>query len=402
VILMGKLIINENKLNASVIEELVKVCPFGAIENKNGKVEISAACKMCKMCVKKGPAGIVEFMEEDIPKIDKSLWKGIAVYVDHVEGDIHPVTFELIGKARELATKVNFAVYAVFIGYNIKDKAEELLHYGVDEVFIYDYAELKDFRIEPYTAAFEDFVKKVKPSALLVGATTVGRSLAPRIAARFRTGLTADCTILEMKDNTDLVQIRPAFGGNIMAQIICPNTRPQMATVRYKVMNAPERTVKTSGKVNICDINISKLNSNIEVLKVTHKEIEESISDAEVIVAAGRAIKSEKDMAMIYELAELLGGQVAGTRPLVEAGWIDAKKQIGLSGRTVKPKLIIAVGISGAVQFTAGMNNSDRIFAINSDPKASIFNAAHYGIVGDVYEIVPSLIAKLKGNNKNN
>lgn len=399
---MGKLIINENKLNASVIEELVKVCPFGAIENKNGKVEISAACKMCKMCVKKGPAGIVEFMEEDIPKIDKSLWKGIAVYVDHVEGDIHPVTFELIGKARELATKVNFAVYAVFIGYNIKDKAEELLHYGVDEVFIYDYAELKDFRIEPYTAAFEDFVKKVKPSALLVGATTVGRSLAPRIAARFRTGLTADCTILEMKDNTDLVQIRPAFGGNIMAQIICPNTRPQMATVRYKVMNAPERTVKTSGKVNICDINISKLNSNIEVLKVTHKEIEESISDAEVIVAAGRAIKSEKDMAMIYELAELLGGQVAGTRPLVEAGWIDAKKQIGLSGRTVKPKLIIAVGISGAVQFTAGMNNSDRIFAINSDPKASIFNAAHYGIVGDVYEIVPSLIAKLKGNNKNN
>lgn len=399
---MGKLIINESKLNASVIEELVKVCPFGAIENKNGKVEISAACKMCRMCVKKGPAGIVEFMEEGIPKIDKSLWKGIAVYVDHVEGDIHPVTFELIGKARELATKVNFAVYAVFIGYNIKDKAEELLHYGVDEVFIYDYAELKDFRIEPYTAAFEDFVKKVKPSALLVGATTVGRSLAPRIAARFRTGLTADCTILEMKDNTDLVQIRPAFGGNIMAQIICPNTRPQMATVRYKVMNAPERTVKTSGKVNICDINISKLNSNIEVLKVTHKEIEESISDADVIVAAGRAIKSEKDMAMIYELAELLGGQVAGTRPLVEAGWIDPKKQIGLSGRTVKPKLIIAVGISGAVQFTAGMNNSDRIFAINSDPKASIFNAAHYGIVGDVYEIVPSLIAKLKANNKNN
>lgn len=399
---MGKLIINESKLNAYLIEELVKVCPFGAIENKNGRVEISAACKMCKMCVKKGPAGVVEFLEEDTPKIDKSLWKGIAVYVDHVEGDIHPVTFELIGKARELATKVNFAVYAVFIGYNIKDKAEELLHYGVDEVFIYDYAELKDFRIEPYTAAFEDFVKKVKPSALLVGATTVGRSLAPRIAARFRTGLTADCTILEMKDNTDLVQIRPAFGGNIMAQIICPNTRPQMATVRYKVMNAPERTVKTSGKVNICDINISKLNSNIEVLKVTHKEIEESISDAEVIVAAGRAIKSEKDMAMIYELAELLGGQVAGTRPLVEAGWIDAKKQIGLSGRTVKPKLIIAVGISGAVQFTAGMNNSDRIFAINSDPKASIFNAAHYGIVGDVYEIVPSLIAKLKANNKNN
>lgn len=395
---MGKLVVNESKLNASNIEELVKVCPFGAIENKDGKIEVSAACKMCKLCVKKGPAGVMEFVEEEVAAIDKSLWKGIAVYVDHVEGEIHPVTLELIGKARELAMKVNYPVYAIFIGHNIADKANELLHYGVDEVFVYDYAELKDFRIEPYAAAFEDFVNKIKPSSLLVGATTVGRSLAPRMAARFRTGLTADCTILEIKENTDLVQIRPAFGGNIMAQIICPNTRPQMATVRYKVMNAPERMCEPSGKISVCNIDTVKLVSNIEVLKVTHKEIEASISDAEVIVAAGRAIKSEKDMVMVRELAELLGGQVAGTRPLVEAGWIDAKRQIGLSGRTVKPKLIIVLGVSGAVQFAAGMNNSEYIFAINSDPKASIFNVAHYGIVGDVYEIVPALIEKLKTN----
>ena len=221
---MSKLICNQEKVNESNIQELIKVCPFGAIEYIDGKIEVNAGCKMCKICVKKGPAGVMEFIETEEVKIDKSLWKGIGVYVDHVEGVIHPVTMELIGKARELAAVVNFPVYCVFIGHNIKEKAKELLHYGVDEVFVYDYAELKDFRIEPYTAAFEDFVNKVKPSSLLVGATTIGRSLAPRVAARFRTGLTADCTMLKMKENTDLVQIRPAFGGNIMAQIICPNT----------------------------------------------------------------------------------------------------------------------------------------------------------------------------------
>lgn len=395
---MSKLICNQNKVNESNVEELIKVCPFGAIEYNEGKIEISAGCKMCKICVKKGPAGVMEFVETEEVKIDKSLWKGIGVYVDHVDGDIHPVTMELIGKARELAEVVNFPVYCVFIGSNIKEKAKELLYYGVDEVFVYDYAELKDFRIEPYTAAFEDFVNKVKPSSLLVGATTIGRSLAPRVAARFRTGLTADCTMLEMKENTDLVQIRPAFGGNIMAQILCPNTRPQMSTVRYKVMNAPERLCHAKGKITICDIDIEKLASKIEVLKVTKKEAEDNISDAEVIVAVGRALKSEKDMAMIQELADLLHAQIAGTRPTIEAGYINAKKQIGLSGRTVKPKLIIALGISGAVQFTAGMNSSERIFAVNSDENASIFNVAHYGIVGDIYEIVPQLIENIKNS----
>ncbi|MBU3144003.1 electron transfer flavoprotein subunit alpha [Clostridium sp. CF012] len=395
---MSKLICNQEKVNESNVEELIKVCPFGAIEYNKGKIEVNAGCKMCKICVKKGPTGVMEFVETEEVKVDKSLWKGIGVYVDHVEGDIHPVTMELIGKARELAAVVNFPVYCVFIGSNIKEKAKELLYYGVDEVFVYDFEELKDFRIEPYTAAFEDFVNKVKPSSLLVGATTIGRSLAPRVAARFRTGLTADCTMLEMKENTDLVQIRPAFGGNIMAQILCPNTRPQMSTVRYKVMNAPEKLCAPKGKITICDIDIEKLASKIEVLKITKKEAEDNISDAEVIVAVGRALKSEKDMAMIEELAELLGAQIAGTRPTIEAGWINAKKQIGLSGRTVKPKLIIALGISGAVQFTAGMNSSERIFAVNSDENASIFNVAHYGIVGDIYEIVPQLIENIKNS----
>ena len=391
---MAKLVVNQDKITN--IDELIKICPFGAMENIGGKLEINAGCKMCKICVRKGPAGAVEYVEEEIKSVDKSQWRGVAVYVDHVEGEIHPVTLELIGKARELASKISQPVYCVFMGHDIKNKGEKLLHYGVDEVFVYDYEELKDFTIEPYTAVFEDFINRVKPTAILVGATTIGRSLAPRVAARFKTGLTADCTILDIKENTDLIQIRPAFGGNIMAQIVTPNNRPQLATVRYKVMSAPQRNTEASGKISMCEINKDKLNSNIKVLSVIPKEKEKGISDAEVIIAVGRGIKAEKDMAMIRELAELLDGEIAVTRPLIEAGWADAKRQVGLSGRTVRPKLIITCGISGAVQFTAGMNNSEFIFAINTDEKAPIFKVAHYGVVGDIYEIIPQLIEKIK------
>jgi electron transfer flavoprotein alpha subunit len=396
---MKRLICHQEKVNDSNRDLLIKACPFQAIEEKNGTIEINSGCRMCMLCVKNGPAEVMELTEEEAGVIDKSVWRGIAVYVDHTEGEIHPVTTELIGKAKELAAAVNFPVYCVFAGYKIMKEAEELLHYGVDEVFVYDEAELEEFRIEPYTAAFEDFITRVKPSAILIGATTVGRSLAPRVAARFRTGLTADCTKLEMKENTDLVQIRPAFGGNIMARILCTKTRPQMATVRYKVMNAPERNAGPVGRIRHCNIESEKLVSGIRVLKVTKKAAEVDLSDADVIVAVGRALKSEKDMAMVRELAELLGAQIAGTRPMIEAGFINAKQQIGLSGRTVKPKLIITLGISGSVQFAAGMNGSEQIFAVNKDPHASIFNIAHYGIVGDIYEIVPQLIAGIKDHS---
>lgn len=393
---MIRLICNQDKLDEAKIEDLIRICPFGAIEYIKSRIEVNAGCKMCGICIKKGAEGVMELVETQAQKVDKRLWNGIGVYVDHENGVIHPVTMELIGKARELAAKVHFPVYCVFIGHNIGVAAEELLYYGIDEVFVYDAAALQDFRIEPYAAALEDFIRRVRPSSLLVGATMVGRSLAPRVAARFRTGLTADCTMLEMKENTDLVQIRPAYGGNIMARILCPNTRPQMATVRYKVMDAPERLCQAKGKITFCEIDESKLISNIEILKITKKEVEESISDAPVIIAVGRALKAEKDMAMVRELALLLDARIAGTRPMIEAGWIDARNQIGLSGRTVKPKLIITLGISGAVQFTAGMNGAERIFAINRDPNASIFNVAHIGIIGDIYEIVPQLIQDLK------
>jgi len=394
---MSTLKVNQHLVTAENMITLIDICPFNALEDNGGKLEINSGCKMCKICVNKGPKGVMELVEESqVKTVDKSLWKGIAVYVDHVDGDIHPVTMELLGKARELADKVSFPVYALFLGHDIKDKAKELLHYGADKVFVYDHKELKDFRIEPYTAAFEKFIDEVKPSSILVGATTIGRSLAPRVAARFRTGLTADCTVLDIKENTDLVQIRPAFGGNIMAQIKTPNTRPQLATVRYKVMNAMTRSVHAGGEVVYCTIEEKKLASRIEVLEVREKALEVSISDAETIIAVGRGVKSEKDMEMVRELALLLNAQIAGTRPLVESGWLDAKRQVGLSGRTVKPKLMITLGISGSVQFAAGMNGSEYIFAVNNDENASIFNVAHYGIVGDLYEVLPELIEKVK------
>lgn len=391
---MAKLVVNQALVGN--IDEMVKICPFGAMENNHGELQINSACKMCKICVKKGPKGAVEYVEEEVTAIDKQLWKGIAVYVDHVDGVIHPVTFELLGKARELADKINHPVYAIMMGNHVEAQCHELLHYHVDKVFLYDYEQLDRFKIEPYTAAFEDFVSNIKPTAILMGATPIGRQLAPRLAARLKTGLTADCTILDINENTDLVQIRPAFGGNIMAQILTPNHRPQMATVRYKVMDAPKRNAEEAGEIVSCHISEDKLESRVTVLDIIAKEKEQFIEAADVLVVAGRGLKKQEDLAMVQELADLLGGQLACTRPLMEAGWVEAKRQVGLSGRTVRPKLIITVGVSGSVQFTAGMNNAEQIIAINKDENAPIFKTAHYGLVGDLYEILPNLINQIK------
>lgn len=392
---MAKLIIHQEKVTDN--QELVKICPFGAMEEKDGKLTINAACKMCRLCVKKGPKGAVEYVDDTVkPSVNKEEWKGIAVYVDHVDGKIHPVTFELLGKAKELAAITGHPVYALFMGNHITEQSRELLHYGADKVFVYEEEELARFKIEPYTAVFEDFIGKIKPSSILVGATTVGRQLAPRVAARMKTGLTADCTILEMNEDTDLSQIRPAFGGNIMAHIKTPNHRPQMATVRYKIMNAPKRQEEAEGEIVSCAIAKEKLGSHVEVLDIVQKEKEQFIENADVLVVAGRGVKKPEDLANLQKLADLLGGQLACTRPVAEAGWLPTKCQIGLSGRTVRPKLIITCGVSGAVQFTAGMNHAENIFAINSDPKAPIFKTAHYCLVGDLYEILPQLIQKIE------
>ncbi len=392
---MGKLVINYNLVTQQKAEALVGVCPFGAISYENGKLEISSACKMCKMCTKKSD-GIIEYVEEVKNSVDKSLWKGICVYVDHCGNKIHRVTYELCGKAKELSKITNHPVYALVIGNNLGDEVDKLLHYGVDKVFVYDDEAFEDFRIEPYTAAFCDFIDKVKPSSILVGATNLGRQLAPRVAARCRAGLTADCTVLEMKENTDLVQIRPAFGGNIMAQIISPDTRPQFCTARYKVFAEPKPAETSNAEIVKMELPAEKLVSDIEILDSKDKPKDIDISESDVIVAVGRGAMSEGMRKLANELAELLGGVVACSRPLVEGNLFDAKRQIGLSGRTVNAKFIICLGISGAVQFTAGMKSSECIVAINSDKSAPIFDVAHYAVVGDVNEIVPRLIAKIK------
>ena len=342
---MAELKINQSLITPETAEQLVKICPFSAI-SYDGELHINSACKMCKLCVKKGPKGAVEYVEDEAKvTVDKSEWRGIAVFADCADGGIHPVTFELIGKAKELAAVIGHPVYAVLMCNGDKGYSERLLKSGVDKVFVYDSPIFENFTVTTYANAFANFINATKPSSVLVGATNIGRSLAPRVACRFRTGLTADCTRLEMKENTDLVQIRPAFGGNIMAQIISPDTRPQFCTVRYKVFAEPKPQENPSGEIVKMDITKDKLQSLIEILGAKDKPKDVDISEADVVVAVGRGAMSEGLRQQAKELADLLGGVVACSRPLVEGNLFDAKRQIGLSGRTVNAKFIICLGI---------------------------------------------------------
>ena len=371
-------------------------CPFGAIDMVNGKPELNAACKVCGICVKGCPEKAIIKLETKVDSVDKSKWNDILVFAEVSGGRLHPVALELIGKARELAKNVGYKVKAVLVGDGVTAYAEELRHYGVSEIAVYDDPQLAYFRADVYATCVADYIRASKPSVVLVGATSLGRSLAPRLATRFHTGLTADCTKLELRENSDLVQIRPAFGGNIMAQIVTTNTRPQFATVRYKVMDAPVRQEETSGEIVIRRIPKDIGNSKVTCVSVKPVPAGKTISDAEILVVGGRGLAKEADLEMVKELAAQLGGDWAVSRPLVEKGWTTNDRQVGLSGRTVKPKLIITCGVSGAIQFTACMNGSDHIVAINSDKDAPIFSVAHVAVVGDLYEIVPALIEKLK------
>ena len=391
------IIIHQEHISPEIAAKLQEICPFGALDYENGRLSLNAACKSCKLCVKKGPAGAMEWQEEAAAAVDKSQWRGVAVFAQVRDGGLHPVSLELLGKARELVQVTGEPVYAVLIGNHVAERAQTLVEYGADQVYVYDHPALRHFTVLPYGNAFFDFIQTVKPGSVLVGATNLGRSLAPRVAARCNTGLTADCTKLEMRENTDLVQIRPAFGGNVMAQIITPHVRPQFATVRYKVFSKPERLEEPTGMVQIMPVSEEMLRSGTTVLEVVEKPKLVDISEADVIVACGRGFRTQADLRLAEELADALGAQLACTRPLVEGGWMDPRKQIGLSGRTVKPRLILTLGISGSVQFAAGMKGSDRIVAINSDPNANIFDIAHVGIVGDLYEILPLLIEKIRG-----
>ena len=391
---MAKIAILERKCTGC--GQCASNCPFGAIDMKDGKPELNAACKVCGICVKNCPQKAILKLETKVDSVDKSKWQDILVFAEVSGGRLHPVSLELIGKALELAKNVNYKVKTVLVGSKVGDFAQELRHWGVSEIAVYDDEALSYFRADAYAACVEDYIKYAHPSVVLVGATSLGRSLAPRLSTRFHTGLTADCTKLELRENTDLVQIRPAFGGNIMAQIITTNTRPQFATVRYKVMNPPTRREEASGEILVRRIPKGVGESKVSCVEVTPIPPKKSISDAEILVVGGRGLQKEADLEMIKELAGLLGGEWATTRPLVEKGWNTNDRQIGLSGRTVRPRLIITCGVSGAIQFTACMKGSDHIVAINTDPKAPIFDVAHIAIVGDLYDIVPAMIRQLK------
>lgn len=391
---MSNIVIHAEKISDKAAA--MALCPFGAIEDDGGgRLSIGAGCKMCRNCVRRG-GGAFEFVEDDAPGVDKSLWRGVAVVAElSPEGELHPVGLELLGKARELADGIGHPVMAVVIGARTETAVAALLAHGADEVHVYEDPALEFFRIEPYANALEDFINAVRPTAVLVGGTPNGRSLAPRVAARFRTGLTADCTSLGMSATTDLDQIRPAYGGNIMAHIVTPRHRPQFATVRYKIFPIPPRT-EPRGRVVRHKIAAERLASRIKVLESRPRPPEQGIEDADTLVVCGRGVRRPEDIDMLRELAGLLGGRVAATRAVVEAGWLDAKCQLGLSGRTVKPKLLITCGVSGAIQFVAGMGGAETVVAINTDPDASIFKVAHIGLVGDLYTIVPELIARIR------
>ena len=372
-------------------------CPFGAIDMTEQGPELNAACKVCGICVKSCPQKAIVRLETKSVSVDKSGWNDILVFAEFSGNRLHPVSLELIGKARTLARAVpGFKVRAVLVGNGVSACAQELRHYGVAEIAVYDDPALSYFRADAYAACVEDYIRSCRPSVVLVGATALGRSLAPRIATRFHTGLTADCTKLELRENTDLVQIRPAFGGNIMAQIVTPNTRPQFATVRYKVMDAPIREAAAAGNVLARRLPAGVKASRANLVSAFPVPPRKTISDAEILVVGGRGLRKESDLSLVQELAELLGGDWAVTRPLVEKGWAGNDRQIGLSGRTVRPKLIITCGVSGAIQFTACMNASEHIVAINTDRTAPIFETAHVAIVGDLYDTIPVLINELK------
>ncbi len=371
-------------------------CPFGALTIEGGGIVVGDNCRMCGLCVRHCPEHAIKF-EQQAKAFDKDQWKHFLIYVEQERGEIHPVAYELIGEARKMAAKVGYQVNCVIVGGpGTWENAGGLLEYGVDKVYVYEHEGFTHFRADCYADAVADCIAANRPSSVLIGATSLGRSLAPRLSTRFHTGLTADCTELDIRENTDMIQIRPAFGGNIMAQIGITRSRPQFATVRYRVMDRAPRVEKPWGSLVRCAVNDQMAYSRIRVISSEVIEKQKSLEEEDVIVVAGRGVKTEKDVEMCRALAEALGGQLAFTRPMVESGFGDTAHQIGLSGRTVRPKLIITCGVSGAIQFTSCMNASDCIVAINNDPEAQIFKVAHYCIVDDLYQVVPRLTALVR------
>ena len=339
-------------------------------------------------------------------------YKGVYIYAQQVDNKLSDIAFELIGKAKELAADLNTEVTAVLLGSNVKGLADELGEYGADKVIVVDNPALETYRTEPYAQALVSVVEEYKPEILLVGATAIGRDLGPTVSARVATGLTADCTKLEIGDfplvavpgkeseqkHNQLLMTRPAFGGNTIATIACPDNRPQMATVRPGVM---QKLPKEAGrKAEVIEFNptLEENNRYVEILNVVKAVGNvENIMDAKVLVSGGRGVGSAENFKMLRDLASCFnGGMVSCSRAVVENGWLPADYQVGQTGKTVRPQIYFAVGISGAIQHVAGMEESDLIIAINKDEDAPIFDVADYGLVGDLNKIVPQLVEALK------
>ena len=340
-------------------------------------------------------------------------YKGVYVFAQQVDNKLSSIGFELLGKAKDLAKDLNTDVTAVLIGRGVKDLADELAAYGADRVIVVDDPELKEYRTEPYTHALASVINKYKPEIMLVGATAIGRDLGPRVSARVATGLTADCTQLDIGDfplvakegqeqkHNQLLMTRPAFGGNTIATIACPNNRPQMATVRPGVMQKIERIEGAKAVVEEYNPGFTPDNKYVEILDVV-KSVTETVDimDAKILVSGGRGVGSPENFKILEDLAEALGGEVSCSRAVVDSGWKPKDLQVGQTGKTVRPQVYFAIGISGAIQHVAGMEESDLIIAINKDETAPIFDVADYGLVGDLNKIVPRLTEMIKANKK--
>jgi electron transfer flavoprotein alpha subunit/NAD-dependent dihydropyrimidine dehydrogenase PreA subunit len=377
----------------------VSQCPFGAVEIKDDIAAIGDKCTLCGTCADACPVTAIEITAEPkaAPADDITAYKGVWVFAEQRAGAVAPVSFELLGEGRRLADKLGVQLSAVIFGTGIEPGIKSLIEAGADNVYVYEDALLNEFHEDAYADALTELIREHKPEAVLVGATSIGRAFTPMVAWRIRTGLTADCTGLDIDTGKrQLQQTRPAFGGNIMATILCPDNRPQMSTVRPGVMKRlaadPSRTGEVIRKKPAKPLTSRTRLRN--VIEVAGHSI--NISEAEIIVSGGRGMGSDKGFALLKELADALGGVVGASRAAVDNGWMPYPHQIGQTGRTVCPKIYFACGISGAIQHLAGMQSSDLIIAINKDASAPIFNVADYGIVGDVFEVLPQIIKQVK------
>jgi electron transfer flavoprotein alpha subunit len=379
----------------------VKACAANAIEVIDKKAVIDTAkCTFCAACVEacKKYEAITITKDKSGAGIDINEYKNVAVFIEQRGGTLAGVSYEMLGEGRKLADRLGEQLIAVCIGNGIRQQAEELVKYGADKVYYMDGNELARFSDERYATIVSDFIVKTKPAIFLAGATAIGRSFIPKVASRVYGGLTADCTKLEIDiEKRLLLGTRPAFGGNLMATIICPHHRPQMATVRHKVMKPAVRNEQRTGEVVVQRFENGSIAEPTKIIDFV-KEMESTvnIAEADIIVAGGRGIGKPENFSLLRDLAEALGGAVGASRAAVDAGWIPYSHQVGQTGKTVCPKLYIACGISGSVQHMAGMQSSEFIIAINKEPSADIFQIANLGIVGDVAQVVPALTKALK------